>query len=132
MDGTNERRFGLAVVVVDRAERGFVVVIGEDGAATEAVVGPIERGRGFVARRVVVVVGLVVAVVEIIVLARRVTAAVGSGAGGGPLLLVEIADIGLIPSSANVDRRLVVGCFCCIAGAFANRDAMSVTMKDIG
>lgn len=134
VDGTSERRFGVAVAVVDdRAERGFVVVVGEGGTATEVVVGPIERGRGFVARRVVVVVGfVVVVVVEIAVLARRVTAAVGSGAGGGPLLLVEIADMGLIPSSANVDRRFG-GCFCCIVvGAVAIRDAISVAMDDIG
>lgn len=132
VDGTSERRFGVAVAVVDdRAERGFVVVVGEGGTATEVVVGPIERGRGFVARRVVVAVGFVVVVVEIAVLARRVTAAVGSGAGGGPLLLVEIADMGLIPSSANVDRRFA-GCFCCIVGAVAIRDAMSVAMDDTG
>lgn len=62
VDGTSERLFGLAVVVVDdRAERGFVVVVGEGGTATEVivVVGPIERGRGFVALRVVVLIGLV-------------------------------------------------------------------------
>lgn len=125
VDGTSERLFGLAVVVVDdRAERGFVVVVGEGGTATEVivVVGPIERGRGFVALRVVVLVGLVV--VETIVLARRVTAAVGSGAGGEPLLLAEMADIGLIPSSASVDRLFAGCCFCCIVGAFVNRDAI--------
>lgn len=123
VDGTSERLFGLAVVDDDRAERGFVVVVGEGGTATEAIgVGPIERGRGFVALRVVVLVGLVV--VETIVLARRVTAAVGSGAGGEPLLLAEMADIGLIPSSASVDRLFAGCCFCCIVGAFVNRDAI--------